>query len=80
MNGYFRNTTYYYGKHLLNKAAEQGYPIDDFTCNGCRSGKEHIHKGCDECNIRTCAETKGLVHCCECKSFSCDMLAAFQVD
>lgn len=67
-------------KHLLNEAKELGSSIDGFECSGCRSGKEHLHTGCDVCNIRTCVETKGLTHCCECETFPCDMLTAFQND
>jgi hypothetical protein len=68
------------GKHLLDEAAAQGRNLEGFTCGGCRSDKLYMHKGCIECNIRSCVEAKGLEHCGECEKLPCDKLAAFQND
>jgi hypothetical protein len=68
------------GKHLLAAAAKAGRPAEGFTCGGCRSEKLYIHKGCAECGIRACAESRGIGHCGECAELPCEKLAAFRDD
>lgn len=67
-------------KHLLDKAKDQGYIIEGYTCQGCRSEILYIHKGCDECTIRACVEKRELLHCGECKEMPCDKLVSFKKD
>jgi hypothetical protein len=67
-------------KHLLEEASRQGQELQGFTCAGCRSGVLYIHPGCAECGIRTCAESKNIVHCGFCSEFPCDQIKAFQSD
>ena len=68
------------GRHLLEKAAEQGKDIKEFTCLGCRSDKLYMHPGCAQCRIRDCAEQKGVRHCGLCREFPCEIIGAFQSD
>lgn len=68
------------GKHLLEEAISKGIDPNNFTCKGCRGDIEFIHPGCDICDIKQCAENKGLIHCGLCKMFPCEMLLEFQND
>jgi hypothetical protein len=73
------------GKHLLNPEFRGNRPLQGYTCRGCRSDKLYIHPGCAECQIRDCAEGRGIVHCGECERSAnphalCQRLKAFQTD
>jgi hypothetical protein len=68
------------GKHLLEEGIKQGEDPNSFACRGCRGEIEYIHPGCDICNIKKCAEEKGLVHCGLCSSFPCERIIEFQYD
>jgi hypothetical protein len=68
------------GKHLLEEAAHQGRDLAGFTCQGCRSDVLYVHPGCAQCEIRACAEDKGLIHCGLCAEFPCERIEAFQSD
>lgn len=68
------------GKHLLGEAVKQGKDPNGFTCGGCRGNAKYLHSGCDVCQIRLCAEKKGVVHCGICTDFPCEMLITFQND
>lgn len=68
------------GRHLLAEWIEQGRAPDTFTCRGCRGEIEYIYPGCDVCNIKLCAEKKGLMHCGLCSLFPCKMIIEFQYD
>ena len=68
------------GKHLLEEGVKQGEDPDSFTCRGCRGEIEYIHRGCDVCNIKTCAEERGLLHCGLCSFFPCGKIIQFQYD
>jgi hypothetical protein len=78
------------GKHLLEPAFRGSRPLQGYTCQGCRSDRLYIHAGCADCQIRACAESKGLVHCGECdltdrdlfdrQQLACERLKAFQND
>jgi len=67
-------------EHLLEEAARQGRELEGYTCRGCRSDTLYIHAGCSTCEIRTCADGRGLVHCGLCRDFPCDRIEAFQSD
>lgn len=77
---YHYRSSYPESRHLIDQAYEQGRDTTGWTCSGCRSDKLYIHKGCSECAIRDCAESKGLNHCGECSDFPCSRLANFQHD
>jgi hypothetical protein len=65
----------------LREAADQrGRDPEGFTCQGCRSDALYIHAGCANCEIRACADGKGIPHCGECADFPCERLWAFQSD
>jgi hypothetical protein len=72
--------------HLLEEAARQGRELEGFTCQGCRSGRIHgiralyIHPGCAQCEIRACADGRGVLHCGLCPEFPCARLEDFRLD
>jgi hypothetical protein len=68
------------GKHLLEEALHRGRDVEGFTCDGCRSNALYVHPGCSQCQIRACAERRGIIHCGECAEFPCDRIAGFQAD
>lgn len=68
------------GGHLLKEAARQGRELEGFTCKGCRSDSLYVHAGCARCEIRACADGRGVVHCGLCPEFPCDRIRAFQSD
>ena len=67
------------GQHLLkSEILRRGRDPHGFACKGCRSDLLSVHPGCSQCEIRACADTKGIVHCGLCDSFPCERLRAFQ--
>ena len=68
------------GENLLGEAARRGRDFEGFTCEGCRSDALYAHSGCAECEIRACADDRGLDHCGLCAQFPCDRIEAFQSD
>jgi hypothetical protein len=68
------------GRHLLEEAAYRGRSLEGYTCRGCRSDTLYIHPGCARCQIRVCAEERGILHCGLCEAFPCARLSAFQGD
>lgn len=68
------------GEHLLEEARRQGRSPVGFTCQGCRSDALYIHRGCAQCEIRACAEGKGILHCGLCSESPCERLKAFHSD
>jgi hypothetical protein len=67
-------------KHLLEEAARQGREMEGFTCQGCRSDALYIHSGCAQCEIRACADERGVLHCGLCSKFPCARIKNFQND
>lgn len=68
------------GAHLLAADARDGRPLEGFTCLGCRSDRLYIHPHCIDCDLRECANARGLLHCGVCDDFPCESLLAFQRD
>lgn len=68
------------GKHLLEEAARQGRALEGFTCQGCRSDILYIHPGCARCEIRACADERGVLHCGLCSELPCTRIEDFQND
>jgi hypothetical protein len=68
------------GEHLLEEAVCQGRTREDFTCRGCRSDVLYIHPGCAQCEIRACADGRGVLHCGLCSKFPCARIKEFQHD
>jgi hypothetical protein len=68
------------GAHLLQEAARRGRPVQGYTCRGCRSDALYIHAGCAQCQIRACADQRGIPHCGACAQVPCERLLAFRND
>ena len=66
------------GDHLFQKLLQKDKTVAEPTCQGCRSDKLYPH--CSECQIRECAESKGINHCGDCTEIPCEMLRNFQFD
>ncbi|MBN2116708.1 MAG: DUF3795 domain-containing protein [Anaerolineales bacterium] len=77
---YHYRASFYTTDRLRQEAARRGRLPEGFTCQGCRSDKLYIHPGCAQCEIRACADAKGIVHCGLCADFPCERLQAFQND
>jgi hypothetical protein len=77
---YHYRASYPESKHLLEEAARQGRALEGFACQGCRSDALYVHPGCAQCEIRACAEDRGILHCGLCAEFPCDRLEAFRND
>jgi hypothetical protein len=68
------------GQHLLDEASLEGRQREGFSCRGCRSDVLYVHPGCAQCQIRDCADDKGVPHCGHCPAFPCGRIQAFQND
>lgn len=77
---YHYRASFYDDERLRAEAARRGRDPEGFTCRGCRSYVLYIHPGCAQCEIRACADNKGIQHCGLCAEFPCDQLWAFQSD
>lgn len=66
------------GRHLLAEASRQGRDLQGFICAGCRSNTLYVHPGCSKCEIRVCADARGVEHCGQCANSPCSMLSSFQ--
>lgn len=68
------------GAHLLADEARGGRPLEGYSCEGCRSGRLYVHANCATCELRACAEARGVLHCGECSDLPCEKLLRFQND
>lgn len=63
-------------KHLLalpeRYEASKQQPLEDCFCEGCRVQTDICH-----CDMKPCAERKGLLTCADCKEFPCALITAF---
>lgn len=57
-------------------AARFGMPVEEFHCDGCRSGVRIAY--CDDCTMYQCAAEKGIDFCGECEEYPCGDLKQFQ--
>ena len=62
----------------IGRVAEEGGDPADLVCHGCRS--DHLSIYCRDCDIRACAEGRGVEVCGECGDYPCDRLRAFAED
>ena len=46
-------------------------------CDGCKSGSEQINAFCAVCEIRDCAQVRGLATCAGCEEYACERLRQF---
>jgi predicted amidophosphoribosyltransferase len=77
---YHYRASFYEAERLQEEAAHRGQKPEGFTCQGCRSDVLYIHPFCARCDIRACADNKGIQHCGLCDEFPCERLWAFQGD
>jgi Protein of unknown function (DUF3795) len=57
-----------------SKAAGQTMTVNDILCDGCRvsGGRRVVY--CTSCNIKTCAQSKGVITCAHCVECPCDKI------
>ena len=77
---YHYRASFYTRERLRAEAERRGRDPQGFTCQGCRSDTLYIHAGCAHCEIRACADEKGILHCGLCTDFPCERLRVFQGD
>ncbi|HOU07836.1 MAG TPA: DUF3795 domain-containing protein [Caldisericia bacterium] len=58
--------------------AEFGFDAkpEDINCVGCSLEGAHIGY-CNECKVRSCANSKGVENCAKCDSYMCETLKEF---
>lgn len=64
-------------KVLMRWSAEFNAPhisIDDMLCDGCTQKSGRLNGYCRHCQIRACAEARGLNSCAECSEYICATL------
>ncbi len=49
-------------------------PEDVNDCDGCRSSTGRLYSGCNNCEIRNCAQTKNCLTCAHCDEYPCEKL------
>jgi len=67
-------------KQLHEKISKKNKNIElrDLKCKGCKSQQHSIY--CESCEIRECAEKRGIEYCYECSQYPCDFLKNFRND
>ena len=56
-----------------------GLSAENIRCDGClQAGRKIGH--CAECQIRLCAQERGLPNCAACPDYACQQLSAFLVN
>ncbi len=51
-------------------------PRAEIACSGC--GSAAVYAGCRTCQLRDCAEDKGLSHCSDCSEYPCHQYERWQ--
>jgi len=51
---------------------------EQLRCHGCKSAVNAVY--CVDCDIKSCAEGKGIEYCFECATYPCSRLVAFRND
>jgi Protein of unknown function (DUF3795) len=77
---YHYRASFYEADRLQTEAARRGQKPVGFPYQGCRSEALYIHPFCARCDIRACADAKGIPHCGLCAEFPCARIKAFQSD
>lgn len=62
---------------LKRIAQRLNIPVEQVSCNGCRSNMLSAH--CKTCFFKACTETKGIEFCSECDSYPCPQLSNFKL-
>jgi predicted RNA-binding Zn-ribbon protein involved in translation (DUF1610 family) len=55
-----------------------GMESDGLRCHGCKSEVNAVY--CLDCDIKACAESKGIEFCFECVDYPCQRLVSFRND
>jgi hypothetical protein len=59
------------------KALGLEFTLDNIRCEGCIPEGGTRSAYCARCEIRPCAEARGVATCAECEDYVCDVLADF---
>ncbi|MFX0091032.1 MAG: DUF3795 domain-containing protein [Candidatus Hodarchaeota archaeon] len=59
-------------------AEEWNIKLEDVLCDGCKTQVRFIN--CRSCEIRACAETKGISFCFECQEYPCKSFSNFPTE
>ena len=63
-------------ERLAATAGRFGVSVEEARCNGCRSDVQSFY--CQACEIKKCADDRGLEFCSFCDEYPCQMLKEFQ--
>ncbi len=63
-------------ERLAGIAGRFGVSIEEARCHGCRSEVRSFY--CETCDIKTCADERGVELCAQCLDYPCNMLEEFQ--
>lgn len=63
-------------ERLARTAGRFNVSIEEARCYGCRSDKRSFY--CQACEIKKCADERGLTFCAFCDEYPCTMLKEFQ--
>ena len=55
-----------YGMHMV--------PEDINDCDGCKADSGRLFSGCQNCEIRKCANDRNIENCAYCTDYACDKL------
>jgi hypothetical protein len=58
------------------KSLGKTYSAEDIICDGCRVPGGRRVAYCADCNIRLCAESKGVITCAHCTECPCEKIAS----
>ena len=56
------------------KALGRKHTAEDVMCDGCRTPNGHRTAFCATCNIRTCAQSTGVITCAHCAESPCEKI------
>jgi len=66
------------GQHLLKTEKYIGKDLEPLMCKGCSSNALSDH--CCKCEMRKCAQSKGISFCGACESFPCEKVTMFHAE
>lgn len=58
------------------KAIGQIFAADDIICDGCRVPGGRLSSYCATCDVRLCAQSKGMITCAHCPACPCEKIKA----
>jgi hypothetical protein len=63
---------------IVEQAAQWQASPKDVTCQGCKSIVVSVY--CRTCDLKSCAQERGVDSCAECDAYPCERLTAFRDD